>query len=103
VTHWYWLLLACAVAWLTKFSGYLVPLRWLQSTRMNHVAAALTVGLLAALTTINTVASGQGVALDARIGALLVAALALWLRLSFLLVVIAGTLVAAGLRMIGMP
>jgi len=102
VTQWYWLLLACAVAWLTKFSGYWVPLRWLQSPRMNHVAAALTVGLLAALTTINTVALGQGVTLDARFGALLVAALALWLRLSFLLVVFAGTLTAAGLRLMGM-
>jgi len=102
VTQWAWLLLACAVAWLTKWSGYLVPVRWLQSPRMNHVAAALTVGLLAALTAMNTVASGQGIALDARFGALLVAALALWLRFSFLLVVLAGTWVAAMLRVMGM-
>jgi len=98
---WSWILLACAVAWLTKFCGYLVPTHWLASARMNRVASTLTVGLLASLTTMNTVAVGSGVVLDARLIALLVAALALWCRVSFVLVVLAGALSAALLRAAG--
>ena len=46
----------------------------------------------------NTLASGTRIGLDARLGALLVAALALWLRAPFLLVVILGAVAAALLR-----
>jgi len=99
---WLWLLAACALAWLTKCSGYLVPLHWLQAPQMRYVASTLTIGLLAALTTLNTVAQGQSLVVDARIGALLVAACLLWCRVSFLLVVLAGTIVTAGLRWAGM-
>jgi len=96
-----WVLLACLAAWLIKFCGYLVPIAWLASPRMNRVATTLTVGLLASLTAMNTVASGSGLALDARAGALLAAALALWLRASFVLVVLVGALTAALLRAAG--
>jgi len=101
MTLWLWILLACAAAWATKFCGYLVPVRWLASARMGRVATALTVGLLASLTAMNTVASGPGLALDARLGALLAAALALSLRASFVLVVLVGALTAALLRAAG--
>ena len=93
---WAWILLGSAAAWAIKFAGYLVPVRWLESPRMNRVAGCLTIGLLASLTTMNTVSAGQGLAFDARIAALLAAAVALVLRLPFLMVVLAGA-VAAGL------
>jgi len=101
MTLWLWILLACVVAWAIKFCGYLVPVRWLASPRTNRVATTLTVGLLASLAAMNTVASGPGLVLDARLGALLAAALALWLRASFVLVVLAGALAAALLRAAG--
>ena len=62
------------------------------------MAASLTVALLAALTVMNTVASGTALVLDARLAALAVAAVALWLRAPFLLVVVLGALASALLR-----
>lgn len=97
---WAWIVLGCLAAWAIKFAGYLVPVRWLESPRMNRVAGCLTIGLLASLTAMNTVSAGQGLAFDARIGALLVAAVALMLRLPFLLVVIAGAAAAAVIRLL---
>ena len=47
---------------------------------MPRVAGTLTIGLLASLTAMNAFSSGQSLALDARAGALVAAAIALWLR-----------------------
>ncbi|MBP7453643.1 MAG: AzlD domain-containing protein [Ottowia sp.] len=98
---WGWILLACAASYLTKFSGYLMPARWLHSPRMVRVAGALTVALLAALTVLNAVSHGSALVLDARLASLLVAALALAARLPFLLVVILGAAAAAAVRYLG--
>jgi len=96
---WFWLLAACALALATKLLGYLVPARWLQEPRMHQVTTAMTVGLLAALVTTNTFAENASLTLDARLGALTAALLALSLRAPFLLVVLAGAGAAALLRL----
>ena len=93
---WGFILLACAATYLTKLAGYAVPARWLQNPRMTRVAGAITVALLASLTVMNTFAAGTALVIDARLASLAAAALALWLRLPFLLVVVLGA-VAAGL------
>ena len=98
---WVWLLLACAIAYLTKLAGYLMPARWLRSPRMTRVAGALTIALLAALTVLNTASAGAQLALDARVVALAAAALALWARLPFLAVVLLGAAAAALARALG--
>ena len=104
MSMWGWILLACAAAWLTKLAGYLVPARWLQGPRMERVAVLVTVGLLAALTASNAFASAAGgLAVDARAGALLAAALALACRLPFIAVVVVGAAAAAALRALGLP
>ncbi len=97
---WAWIVVGCVAAWAIKFAGYLVPVRWLESPRMSRVAGCLTIGLLASLTTMNTVSAGQGVVLDARVAALLAAAVALLLRLPFLMVVMAGAAAAALIRLL---
>jgi uncharacterized membrane protein len=98
---WIWILIACALAYLTKLVGYFVPAKLLQSPRIMHIAGTMTIGLLASLTVVNALASGQGLVLDARIGALAAAAVALWLRAPFLVVVISGAAAAALLRLLG--
>lgn len=98
MTLWGYILLACAVTYLTKLAGYAIPARWLQNPRMTRVAGAMTVALLAALTVMNTVAAGAALVLDARLAALAAAALALWLRLPFLLVVLLGAVASAAVR-----
>jgi uncharacterized membrane protein len=98
---WIWLLLACALAYGWKLVGYFVPAKFLKDPRMSRVAGTLTIGLLASLTVVNTVATGQALAFDARLGALAAAAVALAFRAPFLLVVVAGAGTAAVLRLVG--
>ncbi|MBG6225123.1 putative membrane protein [Arthrobacter sp. CAN_A2] len=98
---WGWVLLACAVSIATKFLGFLVPARLLDNPRMLRVAGSLTIGLLAALTATNTFASGQSLVVDARVVALVAAAVALWLRAPFLVVVAVGALAAGLARLLG--
>ncbi len=103
MSMWWWLLIAALVGYATKLLGYLVPAKVLANPRMSRVAGTLTIGLLASLTVVNAAASGTSVVLDARIGALVAAAVALWLKAPFLVVVIVGAAAAAGLRLLGMP
>lgn len=100
---WWWLLVAVALSYLTKLLGYLVPAKVLANPRMSRVAGTLTIGLLASLTVVNAAASGTSVVLDARIGALVAAGIALWFKAPFLVVVLAGAAAAAGLRLLGWP
>lgn len=101
MTLWHWIVLGSLVAYATKLSGYLVPARWLQNDRMTHVAGTLTIGLLASLTAMNAFSTGQSLSIDARAGALVLAATALWLRVPFLGVVVIGAATAALLRFSG--
>jgi uncharacterized membrane protein len=98
---WMWLLLACALAYAWKLVGYLVPAKLLENPRMSRVAGTMTIGLLASLTIVNTAATGQSLAADARLGALAAAAVALAFRAPFLLVVLVGAGTAALLRLLG--
>jgi len=98
---WMWLLLACLFAYAWKLMGYLVPASLLRNPRMSRVAGTMTIGLLASLTIVNTVASGQALVLDARLGALAAAGVALLFRAPFLVVVVAGAGAAALLRLAG--
>lgn len=98
---WLWLLLACLLGYAWKLLGYLVPASLLRNPRMSRIAGTMTIGLLASLTIVNAVASGQVLAFDARMGALAAAGIALWFRAPFLVVVLAGAGAAAGLRMLG--
>ncbi|GAA1811245.1 AzlD domain-containing protein [Nesterenkonia flava] len=98
---WTWVLLACAAAFALKIAGYLVPAAWLQHPLVLRISGVMTVGLLAALVAMNTFSGGGGVTFDARVGALVAAAIALMLRAPFILVVIVGAAAAAGLRLLG--
>jgi uncharacterized membrane protein len=102
VSLWFWIIAAGAVAFLTKLLGYLVPRKWLTNPRVARVAGTLTIGLLASLTVANTVATGPHLILDSRLGALVAAAIALWLKAPFLAVVVVGAAAAAGLRLLGL-
>jgi uncharacterized membrane protein len=103
VNLWVLIIVACVVGFLTKLVGYLVPQKWLANPRVARIAGTLTIGLLASLTVANAVATGQHVVVDSRLGALVAAALALWLKAPFLVVVLVGAAAAAGLRLLGLP
>jgi len=98
----WWILGACVSAFAIKLCGYFVPRRVLDSPVMSRVAGILTIALLASLVTMNGFTSGQDLVIDARVGALAAAAIALLLRAPFLLVVIAGAGAAILLRATGL-
>lgn len=100
---WGWILMAAAVAFATKLTGYLLPSTWLGSAGFHRASNALTIALLSALVATNAFASGQALALDSRALALVAAGVALWRRLPFLAVVIIGAAAAALGRLAGLP
>lgn len=103
MTLWTWVLLAAASAFLIKLAGYMLPQSLLDSPPVTELATSLTVGLLASLTVLNTVGSGQALAADSRLVALLAAAIALRLRAPYIVVVVVGAAAAAGGRLLGLP
>jgi len=101
VSLWAWVVLAALVCAAFKLAGYLVPAHVLENPRVAHTAAMVTCGLLAALVVTQTFASGTALVIDARLAAVAVAAVALWLRAPFIVVVLLGALAAAGVRALG--
>ncbi len=98
---WNIILLASILALGLKLVGFLVPAKTLARPAPARVANLLTVALLAALVAVQTFAAGQSIVLDARVPAVLVAAALFWLRVPFVVVVVAAAVVAAMLRLLG--
>lgn len=96
------ILVACALAFATKATGYVIPPRFVEGERTIRVSTLLPAALLAGLIVVQAVASGPALVLDARVGALVVAALLLWRDAGFITVVIAGAITAALLRLAGL-
>lgn len=98
---WVTVLVASVASFALKFAGHLVPEHWLATERVQRTSTLVTVALLVSLVVVQTFADGQSVAVDARVPALAVAALALALRAPFILVVVLAAAAAAGLRALG--
>ncbi len=98
MTSWFVVLGAGAACFAVKLAGYLAPDAWLERPRVVRVAGLVTVALLAALVAVQTLAAGRGLSLDARVPALGVAAVLLWRRAPFVVVVAAAAVTAAALR-----
>ncbi|MFT4156394.1 MAG: AzlD domain-containing protein [Microbacterium sp.] len=102
MTLWGAVLLAAIICLAMKAAGYLVPAEVLEEPRPARISDLLTVALLAALVAVQTLGAGDALIIDARVPAILFAAGLLWLRQSFLVVVIAAAVVAALLRITGL-
>lgn len=98
VTGWTAVVAACAACYALKLLGYLAPSHWLETERVTRLAGLVTVALLAALLAVQTFGSGTGLSVDARVPAVGVAAVLLWRRAPFIVVVAVAAVVAAGLR-----
>lgn len=100
---WMWVAIAAAglLAWATKLAGHSVPEAWLENPRVHRVAAFVTVALLSALVAVQTFASGRALVVDARVVAVAVAAVLLWRRAPFIVVVGVAAGTAALLRAVG--
>lgn len=101
MSTWVWVIAAGVVALATKFLGYLLPARWLENPRVARVSNSVTIGLLASLVLMNTLASGSRLRVDARVVALVAGVVALRLRAPFVVVVLVGAVAAALVRLSG--
>ncbi len=98
---WSALLGLAAGAYALKAVGPLVLAGRTVPPALARVSALLAVPLLAALVVVQTVGDGERLAVDARLPALAVAAVAVWRGAPFLVVVLLAAAVAAGLRAVG--
>lgn len=101
MTIWVAVIVASLVVWAVKTAGYVVPRRLIEGAAMSRVATVVTVALLASLVVSQTLNTTAGIALDARVPALGVAAVLLYYKAPFLVVLLAAGCVAAGLRFFG--
>lgn len=102
MTVWHTILLASIAVFAIKLAGYLVPPTLIERPTPSRVANLLTVALLAALIVVQTLADGQAIVVDARVPAVIVAAVLFALRVPFIVVVAGAALVAAVLRISGL-
>jgi len=101
MTVWHVILIASIAVFALKLAGYLVPPQLLERPTPARVANLLTVALLAALTATQTLERAGGLEIDARVPAVLVAAVLFWLRAPFIVAVAAAAVVAALIRLLG--
>lgn len=98
---WTTVIVASVLSFAIKFSGYLVPQSLLEKPRFTRVTNLLTVAMLAALVAVQTLAVGQWIEIDARVPAVIVAAILFAFRVPFIIVVIVAGVIAVVLRNLG--
>jgi branched-subunit amino acid transport protein len=100
---WTWVAIvgAGAAMWAIKAVGHRVPEHALDNPRLVRIASLVTVSLLTALAILQTLTTGRSIEIDARVPALAVAAVLLWRKAPFIVVVAAAAGVAAALRALG--
>lgn len=100
MTLWTGILIASILVYSWKILGYLVPNSVLNNPVVSRVAGLLTVALLAALLGVQGLTGGGQLQFDARIPAIVVAAILLYFRAPFVVMVAASALVAGLLRLV---
>lgn len=100
MTIWQTILLASIIVLALKVTGYLVPQNLVEKPAPARITNLLTIALLSALVAVQTLGSGNHVSLDARVPAILVAAVLFALRVPFILVIIAAAATAALIRLV---
>jgi branched-subunit amino acid transport protein len=96
---WLGILIASVAVYSWKLLGYVVPKTVLDNPKVARIASLLTIALLAALAGVQTLTTGSTIEFDARIPALIVAAVLLAFRVPFIVMVAVAAGVAALLRL----
>jgi uncharacterized membrane protein len=97
---WVAVLVASGGCYALKLAGLSVPRGVLANRRVQRIADTLPIALLATLVAIQTLTTGTRIGVDARLGGLVVAFLAVLVRAPFLVVVAAAVAATAVLRLI---
>lgn len=93
------ILVASAAVYSWKIAGYLVPERWLSGDQIKRISSLLTIALLAALVGVQGFTTSGQISFDARVPALVLAAVMLKLRAPFIVTIGAAAGLAALLRL----
>lgn len=97
---WAAVLALCAGAYVLKLAGALLATRVEAEAAERWGLELLVVPVLAALIVTQTIGTGDGLVVDARLPAVLLAAVLVWRRAPFLLVVLVAGGTAAALRLL---
>lgn len=92
---WAFVLALAAGCYATKVLGFLLPQEVLDAPAVRRIAVLAPVGLLASLVLTQTLTTGSSYVLEPRAAGVLVAVVAVLLRASFLVVVLAAIVTAA--------
>lgn len=99
MTPWIAVVIGSAMVFSWKFLGYLLPAKFLESKWLTRLSGYLTIALLSGLVGVQTLTSGNKIEFDARIPALLAAAILLKVKAPFIVVVISAAAIAGLLRL----
>ena len=86
------------IAFMLKYLGQAVPAAWLENARIQKFALYLPTALLAALVAVQSLGSEKNIVFDARSFGVQVAAVALFLKAPFPVVVLLAALTSAGIH-----
>ena len=86
------------IAFMLKYLGQAVPAAWLENVRIQKFALYLPTALLAALVAVQSLGSEKNIVFDARSIGVLVAAVALFFKAPFPVVVLLAALTSAGIH-----
>lgn len=98
---WLPILFTAAGCFVLKVAGTLLPRRLLRDARVRSMSVLTPVALIAAITALQTVSTGQRLVVDARLAGLAVAAVAVWRKAPFVVVVLSAAVTAAAIRAAG--
>ena len=96
---WSAVLISSALVYSWNLFGYLIPEKFVANPKIKELASLLTVALLAALVGIQTFISPEGLSIDARVPALVVAGVLFYYRVPFVVVVVVAAAIAALIRL----
>lgn len=99
--YWTTAIIASVLSFLTKFSGYAVPERFVQHARIQRINLLIPIALLSALVAVNTLATKKELTFDHRLGGVIFAAIALKLKAPFLVMMLGAGVVSAILYRFG--
>ena len=100
MTLWIAVAIGSVLVYSWKIFGYLIPERFVSNPRVKELAGLLTIALMAALVGVQSFGSAEGITIDERIPAVVAAGILFWLKVPYVVVVIAAAGIAAGLRLL---
>ena len=99
--YWVTAIFSSVLGFLTKYSGYAIPDKYVNHSRIQRINLLIPVALLSALVAVNTVATKKELILDHRLGGVLFALLAIRFKAPFLVMMIGAGVVSAILYRFG--